>query len=221
MAHSGGTPFAIQAAAEAPQLYYTYIGMAQITRQTESEKIAYKFMLEQYKIKGSKKAVEKLRQYPVLESDSFIIPFYKSLVRDQSMHDLGIGTMRTMKSVFTGVFIPVWMCKAYTLSEKLNIWKSKFTFIKKTKLIDQLFARDITAKVPKLEIPVYFFSGKYDLTVNVELSRAYSEKLEAPLKGFYIFENSAHSPIFEEPRRLKEILVNDVLNRTTALANTR
>jgi pimeloyl-ACP methyl ester carboxylesterase len=219
MAHSGGTPFAIQAAAQAPQLYYAYIGMAQITRQAESEKIAYKYMIEQFTAQGNTKAVEKLRQYPVPESDSFIIPFYKSLVRDESMHELGIGTMHTMTSVFTGVFIPVWMCKAYTLKEKINIWKSKFTFVKKTKLIDQLFATDITTQVPKLEIPIYFFSGKYDLTVNIDLSRAYFEKLDAPLKGFYTFQNSAHSPIFEEPKRVKEIMCNDVINRTNYLAD--
>jgi pimeloyl-ACP methyl ester carboxylesterase len=219
MAHSGGTPFAIQAVAEAPQLYYAYIGMAQITRQSESEKIAYKYMIEQFTARGNTKVVEKFRQYPVTESDSFIIPFNQSLVRDESMHALGIGTMRTMKSVFTGVFIPVWMCKAYTLKEKINIWKSKFIFIKKTKLIDQLFATDITTQVPKLEIPVYFFSGKYDLTVNVDLSRAYFEQLDAPLKGFYTFQNSAHSPIFEEPQRVKEIMFKDVLNRTNQLAD--
>jgi len=219
MAHSGGTPFAIQAAAKAPQLYYAYIGMAQITRQAESEKIAYKYMIEQFTAQGNTKAVEKLRQYPVPESDSYIIPFYKSLVRDESMHELGIGTMRTMTSVFTGVFIPVWMCKAYTLKEKINIWKSKFTFVKKTKLIDQLFATDITTQVPKLEIPIYFFSGKYDLTVNFDLSRAYFEKLDAPLKGFYTFQNSAHSPIFKEPERVKEIMCNDVINRTNYLAD--
>jgi pimeloyl-ACP methyl ester carboxylesterase len=221
MAHSGGTPFAIMAVAKAPQLYFAYIGMAQITRQAESEKLAYTYMIEQFTAQENKKAVEKLKKYPVPESDSFIIPFYKSLVRDKSMHELGIGTMHTMKSVFTGVFIPVWMCKAYTLNEKVNIWKSKFSFIKKTKLIDQLFATDITTQVPKLEIPVYFFSGKYDLTVNIDLCRAYFEKLDAPVKGFYTFLDSAHSPIFEEPQRFRKIMITDVLNNTTTLADTR
>ncbi|MDD5361058.1 MAG: alpha/beta hydrolase [Ignavibacteria bacterium] len=211
MAHSGGTPFAIMTAARAPQLYYAYIGMAQITRQAESEKIAYKYMLEQYTANGNEKAVDELKKYSVLDSDNCIVPFYKSLTRDESMHELGIGTMRNMRSVFKGVFIPVWTCKAYTLREKINIWISKFSFIKKTKLIDELFATDIPAGIPKLEIPVYFFSGKYDLTVNHDLSKAYLEKLQAPLKGFYTFSESAHSPIYEEPQRMKEIMVNDVL----------
>jgi pimeloyl-ACP methyl ester carboxylesterase len=221
MAHSGGTPFAIMAAARAPQLFYAYIGMAQITRQAESEKLAYRYMLDQYKANGNKKAVAELQRYPVLDSSEYIVSFYKSLERDRSMHALGIGTMRNMKSVMKGVFIPVWKCKAYTIREKINIWASKFSFIKKTKLIDELFAADIPAIVPKLEIPVYFFSGKYDLTVNHSLSKAYLEQLQAPGKGFYTFTESAHSPIFEEPIRLKEILLRDVVNGITSLADIK
>jgi pimeloyl-ACP methyl ester carboxylesterase len=219
MAHSGGTAFAIQAVARAPKLYNAYIGMAQITLQCESERIAYKFMEERYIATGNSKALDELKKYPLLNTDSSFVPFYKSVIRDNNMHELGIGTMRNMKSVFTGVFIPVWICKAYTLKEKINIWVSKFKFIKKAKFIDELFVLDIPTLVPKLDIPIYFLSGKYDLTVNVDLSKAYLDKLQAPVKGFYIFENSAHSPLFEEPQRVKEIFVNDILKGKTNLAD--
>lgn len=221
LAHSGGTPFAIMAAVRAPQLYYAYIGMAQITNQAESEKLAYRYMLEQYTILKNKKKIAEFKKYPILDSADYTIPFFKSLTRDESMHSLGIGTMRKMRSVFKDVFIPVWLCKAYTLREKMNIWVSKLSFIKKTKLIDELFATDIPSKIPQLKIPVYFFSGKYDLTVNHDLSKAYLDKLHAPVKGFYTFTESAHSPIFEEPEKLKEILVKDVLNGTTSLADKK
>jgi pimeloyl-ACP methyl ester carboxylesterase len=76
MAHSGGTPIALMAAAKAPQLYSAYIGMAQITHQAESEKIAYNYLMDQYSSAGNKKALEELKKYPVLESDSYIAPFY-------------------------------------------------------------------------------------------------------------------------------------------------
>jgi len=221
MSHSGGTTFAIQAAAKAPELYFAYIGISQITKQAESEKLAYRYMMEQYTASGNTKMIKKLKEYPVLESDSYIIPFAKSPVRDPSMHELGIGTMHNMKSVFKGVFIPVMTCKAYTLREKMNIWVSKISFIKKTKLIDQVFATDLTTKVQKLEIPVYFFSGAYDLTVNHDLAKSYLEKLQAPVKGFYIFHQSAHSPIYEEPEKMQQILQKDVLTGESNLADTK
>ncbi len=220
MAHSGGTPIAIQAAAKAPQLYHAYVGIAQVTNQTESEKIAYQYIVEKYTELGSKPALKELGKFSIINSDSFLLPFFKSMVRDKSMHELGIGTMRIMKSVFWGVFIPVWTCRAYTIKEKINIWTSKFTFIKKAKFNYQLFNMDIPALITSLDIPVYFFSGKYDLTVNATLSEAYLKKLQAPVKGFYIFENSAHSPIFEEPEKLKEIIEKDILKGRTNLADS-
>lgn len=219
MAHSGGTPIAIQAVVKSPEIYHAYLAMAQITNQAASEKIAYKYIKEQYTALGKTKKLEELNKYPVLKADSSIIHFYQSMIRDQSMHELGIGTMRKMKSVFWGVFIPVWMCKAYTIREKIHIWKSKFTFIKKARFVEQLFAYDIPFLFPRLEVPVYFFSGKYDLTVNTDLSEAYFEKLQAPAKGFYIFEHSAHSPLFEESQRMIEIIERDVLNKKAELAD--
>lgn len=219
MAHSGGTPIAIQAVVKAPEIYHAYLAMAQITNQAESEKMAYKYIKEQYTALGKTKELKELNRYPVLESDSHIIPFYQSMIRDKSMHELGIGTMRAMTSVFWGVFIPVWMCKAYSIREKINIWKSKFTFIKKARFVEQLFAYDIPSMFPELEVPIYFFSGKYDLTVNIGLSKAYFKKLKAPLKRFYTFEHSAHSPLFEEPHRMRDIIAKDVLNHKAELAD--
>jgi len=78
---------------------------------------------------------------------------------------------------------------------------------------------DFTTKVPALEIPVYFLSGKYDLTVNITLSKAYLNKLHAPLKGFYTFNISAHSPLFEEPELVRQIIEKDILNSKNSLAD--
>jgi pimeloyl-ACP methyl ester carboxylesterase len=80
-------------------------------------------------------------------------------------------------------------------------------------------ATDLTQQVTELVIPVYFFHGKYDYTCAYPLARAYLEELKAPLKGFYTFENSAHSPIFEEPEKALKILLEDVLNGANALAD--
>lgn len=219
IAHSGGTPIALLAILREPELYNAYIGMGQITNQAESEKIAYNFMLEQYTNSGNQKRVNEFKKYHVSESDSNLVSYYKSALRDQCMHELGIGTTHKMKSVFLDIFIPVWTCKAYTFREKIYIWKSKFSFLPKTNLINELLETDFTSKVPAIEIPVYFLSGKYDLTVNINLAKAYLVKLHAPLKGFYTFSNSAHSPLFEEPDLVRQIIEKNVLNNKNSLAD--
>ncbi len=220
MAHSGGTAFAIQAVKSHPKLFHAYIGMAQITRQAESEKLGYEYMINQYQSNGNSKMVAEFKKYPILNNDSCMLPFFNSVLRDKAQHELGIGTMHNMRSIIKDIFLPVWTCKAYTVREKINIWISKFSFLKKAGLRREILQSDFTAKIPALEIPVYFISGRYDLTVNKDLSKEYLKNIEAPLKGFYTFDKSAHSPMFEEPHRLKEILVQDVLKGTTILADT-
>lgn len=46
MGHSFGSFIGIQAAARAPQLYIAYIGVAQVSQQLNSEKLAYKYIME-------------------------------------------------------------------------------------------------------------------------------------------------------------------------------
>ena len=59
MGHSGGTFIGIQAAARAPELYYAYIGVAQMSNQLESERLAYEYMLQQFRANGNKDMVRR------------------------------------------------------------------------------------------------------------------------------------------------------------------
>lgn len=80
---------------------------------------------------------------------------------------------------------------------------------------------DLTQQVTELEIPAYFFEGRYDYTCAYPLAKDYFEKLKAPVKGFYTFEQSAHTPLFEEPEKMQRILREDVLVGVNHLADIK
>jgi pimeloyl-ACP methyl ester carboxylesterase len=84
-----------------------------------------------------------------------------------------------------------------------------------------MLATDLSTEVKELSVPVYFVEGIYDYTCSYTLAKAYFDKLKAPLKGFYTFEHSAHSPMFEEPARMQEILRKDVLAGANSLADKK
>jgi pimeloyl-ACP methyl ester carboxylesterase len=127
-----------------------------------------------------------------------------------------------MRSVVTGIFLPSWQFGQYTLSEKVNLWRGKiYSRSREFSLWDTMFATDLTRQATELFIPVYFFHGKYDYTCAYPLAFKYFEELKALVKGFYTFENSAHSPIFEEPEKALTILLHDVLNGTNTLADKK
>jgi pimeloyl-ACP methyl ester carboxylesterase len=215
MAHSGGSLIAIQAAARAPESFYAYIGVGQMSYQLKSEMLSYEYMLGRYKEMGNARMVKQLEA--AAPTMSVPLPATYMKVRDNAMHDLGVGTTHDMKSVMTGVFLASWLFKGYTLGEKLALWRGKFSSDKM--LWDKMIATDLTKQIQKLDLPVYFFHGKYDYTVSYPLTKAYLDELQAPIKGFYTFEHSAHSPMFEEPDRMRQIIQEDVLQGKNNLSD--
>jgi pimeloyl-ACP methyl ester carboxylesterase len=213
MGHSWGSFIGIQAAVRAPEAYKAYIGVAQISQQLQSEKLAYQYMIEQFTRDGDKKMLQRLEKFPIPKMDTVPKPYHS--LRDEAMHKLGVGTMHNMKSVVSGVFLPTWQNREYTFSEKLGIWRGKWS-VYSNNMWNRMIATDLTTKIQKLNIPVYFFHGIHDYTVTYALTKRYYEKLQAPMKGFYTFEHSAHSPMFEEPEKMQHILQEDILARETA-----
>lgn len=69
---------------------------------------------------------------------------------------------------------------------------------------------DLPNQVPKLETPVYFLIGRHDYNTPYELAEKYFNYLEAPKKELIWFENSAHSPMYEEPDRFNEIMIGKI-----------
>jgi pimeloyl-ACP methyl ester carboxylesterase len=217
MGHSWGSFTGIQAAARAPDLFHAYIGMAQISYQLKSEKLAYEYMLKQYKENGNTKMVRRLEAAPV--TMTVPLPHSYDALRDEATHSIGIGTTRAMKSVVSGLFLPSLQFREYTLGEKVALWRGKI--FSRRILWNKLLPIDLTTQVTALELPVYFLHGIYDYTVSYTEAKSYFENLKAPIKGFYTFERSAHSPIFEEPEKMLTILLKDVLAGTNNLADAK
>jgi pimeloyl-ACP methyl ester carboxylesterase len=218
MGHSGGTFIGIQAAARAPELYNAYIGVAQMSYQLKSERLAYEYMLEQFKVDRNIKMVRKLEEAPVTMTDGTPVAYLA--LRDQAMHSLGVGTTHDMNSVITGIFIPSLASRDYTLMEKVNMWRGK-SKSGVSMVWDNMLTTDLTKQVIELDLPVYFFHGIYDYTCSYTLAKDYFDKLRVRVKGFYTFEQSAHSPMFEEPKKMQQILQEDVLAGATSLADLK
>jgi len=217
MGHSGGSFIGIQAAARAPGRFHAYIGVGQMSDQRESERMAHDYMLDKYKERGDATMVKRLQQAP-LTATSF--PAAYLAIRDAAMHELGIGTMRAMRSLVAGLVIPSLLFREYTFTEKVHLWRGK-SGSGISAVWDEMASTDLRKSVPEVAVPVYFLHGRWDYTCNYKLARSYFDALKAPVKGFYSFDQSAHSPLFEEPTRFTEILRRDVRTGRTALADEK
>ena len=208
LGHSWGSFIALQAAARSPERYNAYLGMGQVVHQLESEKMAYDYMIAAYHDRGDTKMVRRLEAAPVTMNGGTPDAYLK--VRDTAMHKLGVGTTHDMSSVITGIFLASWRFRGYTAAEKLNLWRGR-AFSRGFGLWDELIRTDLRKSILALEIPAYFFEGRYDYTCVTSLAADYFTQLKAPVKGFYVFDRSAHSPLLEEPDAAHRILQRDVL----------
>lgn len=154
----------------------------------------------------------------VLSMSDEMTQAYFAKTRDKAMHKLGVGTTRDMKSVVTGIFFPSLRMKDFTVTERINVWKGK-SFAADTAVVEESFNFVAAKEVSKLNVPFYVFAGKYDYTTAYSTQKEFFDFVDADVKGFYTFENSAHSPVFEEPTRAVEIFTTDVLKGTVTLAD--
>ncbi len=159
--------------------------------------------------------VRKLEAAPV--GTTVPLPAAYGRLRDVAMHRLGVGTIREMHSIVTGLLVGSFRNPEYTLAEKVRMWRGKI--YSGNHLWNAELDTDLRTEVPEVRVPVYLVHGVHDYTVSYPLARAYFDGLKAPVKGFYTFQDSAHSPFFEEPEKFREIMRHDVLAQSTDLAD--
>lgn len=213
MGHSFGTYIALKTVQLHPERYVCYIAMAQIVNQAESEKIAFDYMKGEYEKSGNGKMLREFQKWDIRGSEEAYIDYCASGLRDKAMHDLGVGTARNMRSVIRGIFLPSLRTRAYTQAERVNIWKGKIKSNKCPASRDTRTAFNALQDVPVLEVPVYFITGRYDYTCCASLQQQYYEAVKAPDKALYFFEESAHSPLYEEHERGHQVL-EEIVGRT-------
>ena len=217
MGHSFGTYISLNIVNTNPELFEGYIAMSMNVNQQESEKLAYEYMLNTFEKSNNNKKVKQLKKYYALFNNKKTIDLsdtitqkYFRTTRDTAMHKLGIGTTHDMKSVISGIFFPSLKMKEFTMEERINIWKGK-VFTSNVPVTNDSFNFNAFEQIKEIDVPIYVFAGVYDYTTNYSLQKEYYDMINAPKKIFYTFENSAHSPLFEENNKAIKIILEDIL----------
>lgn len=210
--HSWGTVLATYAIKERPELYYAYIGMGQVANQEKSEAIAYDFALEECKKAKDKKGIAELEKIgpavgAIHSSNDWIAVQRKYVFKYKGMfHDPKLNFIKSSLKCF--------------LKDKDYGIKGFYKFVKCQKPNVEVVWPTQLSKVnffnveSEFQIPVYIFQGAYDHITCTQVAKEYFDFLKAPLKRFYLFEESGHCVSFEEPKKFYNIIVNEILNES-------
>ena len=214
MGHSWGSLLGVLTVQRQPALFRGYIGIGQVAQQDRSERLAYTYMLRKFCETNDKRMVRRLKKFPIEDGGELSMQYMG--VRSTAMNKLGIGVMHSMTSMLDCVAVVLGFT-GYTFSEKLKFVQGNAFSLKY--LLDCVMQMDLISEVPELQVPVYIFQGKHDYQVSYVVAKEFATALKAPIKGFYTFENSAHSPCFEEAEKMCNILRVDVLQNQISLAD--
>lgn len=202
MGHSWGSYLGIKTIEKYPELYYAYIGMGQVCNQLKSERLAYDYIVDQARKSGDTKTVRAYEKYDKFSSD-FPSNEYLLKLRTPSMIKYGVAIKHKGYSK-VNMAVDLLYYRGYTFMEKIHYPQgAKFS-------IDHMFHEVIENKLfqtsTRFDIPVYIIQGKYDYQVSYQLAKEYLDSINAPKKEFFTFEESAHSPIVEEPHHFVEVM---------------
>jgi proline iminopeptidase len=207
--HSWGARLGLYAIDRHPENYMAYISIGQELASYEGELGSYNFTLTRAKETNNKKALKELEEMGEPQhgglKDMYKTGFW-GVVR-QKHWLLKLGGERYDKTNYTDWIFSIWFSREYSFSDLVKYGKA--SGFSAGNIINDPEANEfnLIRQIPEVKIPVFFISGAYDYNTPWPLVQRYYEQLQAPNKEFIKFEQSGHSPVFEEPEKFnKEVL---------------
>jgi pimeloyl-ACP methyl ester carboxylesterase len=183
--HSYGSYLGMIVLQRFPELFYAYIGIGQLAYSDERNSDAQdEWLKAKAKETNNRQLLEQLETGVPIDREKWLFRFGGELHRKKSFTSL----------LWIGLLAP-----EYSIMDVLRVRKG-VSFTHKNLKYDMIDGNLIDT-VGRVDVPVYFFSGRYDYTDPFEFSQEYLNRLQAPRKEMVWFEESAHFPFLEEPNR--------------------
>ncbi|MHC1702505.1 MAG: alpha/beta hydrolase family protein [Tenuifilaceae bacterium] len=204
MGHSWGSLLAILAANKYPEFFHAYFGIGQIAHQYKGELVSFEWAKNQAKIRNDEKAINVLTNMTFPDSLASNAVWDEFIATERSyVMKFGGGATHKMTGILPLVKM-IFLTKEYTIKEKFNYLKGSSFSIKY--LWPEVINTNLFNEIDSMRIPVYILQGLYDYQTPSPVAKEFYNQLKAPVKEFFLFENSAHSPNMEEVEKFNQIV---------------
>lgn len=191
--HSWGSYLGVRLVKAHPEWFYAYVGIGQVVNLRRNEQESYALTLRAAQAHGDKAAVDALKAlapYPGAEGPidvrktgaerQWVVKFRgMEYARDEEEDDPIVSASPDYTDEDARNFGPASGAVTMALWPELS-----------DSSLDQ---------VTRLGMPVFLFAGRHDMTTPPLVARAWFDRLSAPQKRFFWFEDSAHYVVTEEP----------------------
>ncbi|MGG4511548.1 alpha/beta hydrolase [Heyndrickxia sporothermodurans] len=203
LGHSWGTVLSYLAIKRYPELFHGYISVSQIVNWKQNEHVSYKRILKKAKEVGNEKAY---RQLIKIGPPSWNKANFESIY-NYWLQKFGGGVIH--KGSFMKLFLsPLFIRSEYHFLDIIKWLRGQL--FSKSLLKDEAEAIDLYQSGLSIQVPIAFCAGRHDYTCPGELAEVFFHKLQAPVKKWIWFEQSAHTPMIEEAESFQRFVLDTV-----------
>jgi pimeloyl-ACP methyl ester carboxylesterase len=202
--HSWGSELGALTVARYPALFYAYIGVGQAVSIPQGYALVYPELIERARAAGNQDALRQLEElgpppYTTLEQLTVIGSWMASFG--------GLSQQSGRSLLEEALLSPAYsLCDVYSYIQGVSF--------SVTAMRDDLDQIDLFTQVPQIDVPVYLLHGRHDMASPAALVERYYNALIAPQgKQLIWFEESAHTPPWEQPALFQQTM-NRVLTET-------
>ena len=187
--HSWGSIIGIYLILKYPEDYAAYIGIGQFVNPNKSLVLARNFVTEQAKLNNDTTTLNAISGIQFSVENGYKNSF------DDLMKFYGVANKYFINDKVSVLSDPTQLYSDYS-----NIdWFTPLMTSGKVLINYMNSIRIDFFPFNEFEIPIYFFAGRYDYNTSSVVVEQYFKTIKAPVKKLYWFEQSGHSPNWEEP----------------------
>jgi pimeloyl-ACP methyl ester carboxylesterase len=198
LGHSWGSVVGALAVQRRPDLFHAYVGLGQVVNGRRNEEISLQFVREEAQRRGDADAIAELAAIEppytnraALETQRRWLNAYRG-----SIH----GVSRAREALWPALF-----AREYTLGTRLRFLDCFRSTL--DALWDGLDGFDVLTQIPRLEVPVFLFTGRHDWNTPYPLVEEWAARLEAPHVEIVWFDEAGHMPPLEVPEVFQRALI--------------
>jgi len=199
---SFGATFAAQAAARRPDLVAALVATGMDIDVPYAETHTYDFVLRTARQRAKRRAIrqlEKIGPPPHLDPAPFS-------TRARWAADFGAVTAdATFGSLLRTLVGSLLRSRDYSLIDVIRTFRG--ITAAQAALLPELATTDLVHTMPRLDVPIVIAQGRLDQVAPAEPAQRFYDSLTAPAKQLVWFENSAHTPQYDEPAKFRGLLM--------------
>lgn len=201
--HSWGSSFGVAYAQAHPDNVAVFVGISQVVNADEGEKRTWRFTLDEAKRRGNDAACREL-----LALGEPPYPTSSLMIQRGWLEEFGGGSFHKPTSLLALMWQSFGASEVTVLDGLYFMQGTEFS-------LNSLAAENATVdwlkKARRFAMPVIIVTGRFDRNTDADLQKKWFDEIEAPSKTQFWFEDSAHSPPFEEPERFNRMMIETVL----------